>query len=108
VNDVANWLMLYIVNSVWQIPLLAACTAALLRIVARADGKVQFHLWVGCLVICIALPALSAMSPLPQLTVYRGPSSNWTENRGKPPRSLFLSVPIPCLPTFNDFQPVLP
>src|SRR6266481_2435466 len=26
-----------------------------------------------------------------------GPSSNWTENRGKPPRSLFLSVPIPCL-----------
>jgi uncharacterized protein (TIGR03435 family) len=70
VIDVANWLMVYIVNSVWQIPLLAACTAALLRIVARADGKAQFHLWVGCLVICIALPALSSMSPLPQLTVY--------------------------------------
>jgi hypothetical protein len=37
-----------------------------------------------------------------------GPSSNWTENRGKPWRSLFLSVPMPCLPGFDDFQPVLP
>jgi beta-lactamase regulating signal transducer with metallopeptidase domain len=70
VNDVANWLMVYIVNSAWQIPLLAAFMAALLKIVARADGKLQYHLWVGCLAICIALPVLSAMNPLPQLTVY--------------------------------------
>lgn len=69
-NDVANLLTVYIVNSAWQIPLLAACTAALLKIVARADVKLQYHLWAGCLLISIALPELSAMSPLPQLTGY--------------------------------------
>jgi beta-lactamase regulating signal transducer with metallopeptidase domain len=64
-NGVANWFTVYLINSVWQIPVLAACTAALLKTTARAGTKLQYRLWVGCLVFCIVLPTLSAMGPLP-------------------------------------------
>jgi hypothetical protein len=37
----------------------------------------------------------------------RGLSSNWTENRGKERRSVFLSVRISSLATLNDLQTVL-
>jgi hypothetical protein len=34
-------------------------------------------------------------------------SSNWTENRGKDRRSLFLSVRISSLSALNDLQAIL-
>jgi uncharacterized protein (TIGR03435 family) len=70
-NVVANWLTVDLINAAWQIPLLAACTAGLLKILPRAEAKLQYRLWVGCLVLGIALPALSVMGPLPQLSRHR-------------------------------------
>jgi hypothetical protein len=47
-NDVANCLTVDLINSAWQIPVLAACTEGLLKIVARAEANLQYRLWVGC------------------------------------------------------------
>ena len=45
----------YFLNSAWQIPLLALCTALALQI-ARPVPRVQYLLWVATLLLAIALP----------------------------------------------------
>jgi bla regulator protein blaR1 len=70
-NAVANWFTLYLINSAWQLPVLAACTAGILKAVERAGTKLQYRLWAGCLVSCIVLPTLPAMGPLPHFARHR-------------------------------------
>ena len=60
-NHVAQWLTVYLINSVWQIPVLALCTAGLLKLAARGGAKLQYRLWVGCLLLAIVLPAMPRM-----------------------------------------------
>src|SRR5271155_2224523 len=55
-----RFLLGYILNSVWQVPLIllvACCCAMLLR---RAGFAVQHRLWVAALVAAVLLPVTSA------------------------------------------------
>jgi TonB family protein len=57
-SDAAKWVAVYLINSVWQIPVLALCTAGLVKATPRGGAKLHYRLWVGCLVLAILLPAM--------------------------------------------------
>jgi TonB family protein len=57
-SDVAKWVAVYLINSAWQIPVLALGTAGLVRATARGGARLHYRLWVGCLVLAILLPAM--------------------------------------------------
>ncbi len=46
----------YVINSLWQLPLLAAGAWFLLRMV-KAGPQVQYWVWIGVLLIAVLLPA---------------------------------------------------
>ena len=58
--SVRDWLTFYILNATWQLPALLLVTAALVRFLPRRSVHLPYHLWVSCLLLAIALPAVSA------------------------------------------------
>ncbi len=64
-NDAARWLTAYVINSTWQIPVLAVGTWGLVRIAARGGARLHYRLWVGCFVLAIVLPAQPRVGRLP-------------------------------------------
>jgi len=73
-NDVVKWFTVYLINSVWQIPVLAACTAVVLKAAARSGAKLHYRLWVGCLLLATVLPALPSMNRAPRFSGHRSGS----------------------------------
>ncbi len=53
-----EWALDYLLNSVWQIPVLAVCTWGLVKLTERAGVRLQARLWVGCLLLGVLLPAV--------------------------------------------------
>jgi len=74
-SDATRWLAVYLINSAWQIPVLAACTAGLLRVAVRSGAKLEYRLWVGCLVLAIVLPAFPSMERVRTSSSHRVVSS---------------------------------
>ena len=68
-----------------------------------ADARIEFALAVRNPSCAATTGITRTNTAMTGFTWARGLSSNWTENRGKPRRSLFLCVPMPYLPAFNDF-----
>lgn len=56
----AKWLTFCLINSAWQLPVLAAITALTLRMMPKPGAELRYRLWVGCLLLSVTLPALSA------------------------------------------------
>ena len=57
-NEAAKWVAVYLINSVWQIPVLALCAAGLVKVTARSGARLHYRVWVGCLLLAILLPAM--------------------------------------------------
>ena len=57
-NDFAKWVAGYLINSAWQIPVLALCAAGLVKATARSGARLHYRLWVGCLGLALVLPAV--------------------------------------------------
>jgi len=70
-NGVAQWVGVYVINSVWQVPVLAVCTAGLVKATARGGAKLHYRLWVGCLVLAVVLPALPSVGRMPSFRWHR-------------------------------------
>ncbi len=62
-----QWVSVYVLNSLWQMPVLALCAWGLVRMTARAGARLHYRLWVGCLLLCVLLPALPAVGRMPSL-----------------------------------------
>jgi len=85
-NDVVKWFTVYLINSVWQIPVLAACTAVVLKAAARSGAKLHYRLWVGCLLLATVLPALPSMNRAPRFSGHRSGSVSvaiWAMRRSR-------------------------
>ena len=54
-----SWLLSYLLNALWQIPLLFAAAWFAARILRRFGSHVEHRLWVGALLFEVALPACS-------------------------------------------------
>jgi TonB family protein len=52
-----SWLLSYLFNALWQIPLLFAAAWIAARMLRRTDPRVGHRVWVGALLLQIALPA---------------------------------------------------
>src|SRR5882762_703257 len=59
-SEIANRLIFYLLNSAWQMPVLAAITALMLRMMSKSGAKLRYRVWVSCLLLAVTLPALSA------------------------------------------------
>jgi cytochrome c biogenesis protein CcmG/thiol:disulfide interchange protein DsbE len=82
----AKWLTFYLINSAWQLPILAAITALTLRMMPKPGAELRYRLWVSCLLLSVTLPALSASLGIK--TAYAPPSykqanapTRWTTPR---------------------------
>jgi TonB family protein len=51
------WLLSYLFNALWQTPLIFAAAWLAARLVRRAGPRVEHRVWVGALLLQIALPA---------------------------------------------------
>jgi beta-lactamase regulating signal transducer with metallopeptidase domain len=48
----------YAVNALWQLPLLVLVAEVTARLLGRAGGKILYRVWVACLLLALAVPAL--------------------------------------------------
>lgn len=60
-NDLHRILLGVLMNSLWQIPLLYGVAWVSARLLRGASIRLQHKVWVVTLVLCVALPCLSAM-----------------------------------------------
>lgn len=60
--EIGNWIFAYLLNSLWQIPLLVVATTVTAGMLAKAGWRIQHRIWVATLLLAVALPALSLFS----------------------------------------------
>jgi TonB family protein len=58
-SPVLSWLLSYLFNALWQIPLVFAAAWLATRMLRRAHPRVEHRVWVAALLLQIALPACS-------------------------------------------------
>ena len=56
-SPVLSWLLSYLFNALWQIPLIFTAAWIAARMLRRADPHIGHRVWVGALFLQIALPA---------------------------------------------------
>jgi TonB family protein len=56
-SPVLSWLLSYLFNALWQIPLIFAAAWIAARLLRRADPQIGHRVWVGALLLQVALPA---------------------------------------------------
>jgi TonB family protein len=56
-TPVLSWLLSYLFNALWQIPLLFVAAWVVTRIARRAGPRAEHRIWVGALLLQLALPA---------------------------------------------------
>jgi TonB family protein len=56
-NNLESWALAYLLNSLWQLPLLFFAGWIVARLVARTGPKAEHRVWVGVLILQTLLPA---------------------------------------------------
>jgi len=54
-----SWCTFFVINSAWQFVVLVAVTALVVRASPKMPNRLQYLLWVSCLVLAVTLPLLS-------------------------------------------------
>ncbi len=65
-NSSLHWLLTYLLNSIWQVPLIAAASILAARLMTPASWRARYKLFVAALVLAILLPAWSAATSAPR------------------------------------------
>lgn len=60
-SSLESWMLSYLLNSLWQVPLLFAAGWVAARGMRRAGAAAEHRVWVGALMLEAALPACSAI-----------------------------------------------
>lgn len=67
-NTVGSLLVLFLLNAMWQIPLVAAAALACTRVAKRMPSRHQYNLWVLALVFAVGAPVGSVFRQPIQLS----------------------------------------
>lgn len=59
-TDLGNWVVNYLANSAWQVPLVFLVATIANRLVLRLGCKAQHSVWVATLILAVVFPAWSA------------------------------------------------
>ena len=54
-----SWCTFFVFNSAWQLVILVAVTALLVRLSPKMASGLQYRLWGGCLLLAVSLPVIS-------------------------------------------------
>ena len=60
-QNLESWALAYLLNSLWQLPLLFFAGWVIARLVGRTGPKAEHRVWVGVLILQSLLPACSAL-----------------------------------------------
>lgn len=60
-NGLESWILSYLLNSLWQVPLLFAAGWAMARMLARSGPRAEHRVWAGILLLQSLLPACSGL-----------------------------------------------
>ena len=58
-KPLASWCAFFVFNSAWQLLLLTAVAAILVRVPAKLPNRLQYQIWVSCLLLAVAVPGVS-------------------------------------------------
>ena len=58
-KPMASWCAFFVFNSAWQLLLLTAVAAILVRVPAKLPNRLQYQIWVSCLLLGVAVPGVS-------------------------------------------------
>lgn len=62
-QNLSSVLFDYAFNALWEVPLVVAAAAGLVRLLGRARAVVAHRVWVGCLLLAVVAPGLSLVRP---------------------------------------------
>lgn len=75
-NTLLSFFLSYLINSLWDVPLLAAAAWLVTRLLRRADPHTQHRIWLAALVLAILTPALPNLHWLSALVHLAGGASD--------------------------------
>ena len=58
-NLLLNWCTFFVLNSLWQIPVLIVIAALLVRLLPKLSNALEHNVWVCCLLLGVAVPGVS-------------------------------------------------
>jgi TonB family protein len=58
-NSFESWVLAYLANSLWQVPLVFAAAWLGARVVRRSSGAIEHRIWVAAVTLAAVLPACS-------------------------------------------------
>ncbi|MGH9596255.1 MAG: hypothetical protein ACRD3K_05605 [Edaphobacter sp.] len=56
-SAIESWVLGYVLNSLWQVPLIFAAAWLVARLVSGLDSSVEHRIWVGALLLEATVPA---------------------------------------------------
>ena len=56
-RELADWVVTYLLNAVWQVPLVFGTAWLSARLLARVGARAEHRMWVGALIAAVMLPA---------------------------------------------------
>jgi TonB family protein len=62
-HSVSKFMMTFLLNAVWQAPLVALAGWTCSRLLRSTPGKHAYRVWVSCLVLSLVVPLLSVLRP---------------------------------------------
>ncbi len=80
-----NWCTFFVLNSVWQFPVLFAIAALLVRFLPKLSNALEYRIWVGCLLLGVAVPSLSTYLAVVPVHRVRGTDRVSETDRWKAP-----------------------
>lgn len=86
-NVLMNWCTFFVFNSVWQILVLIAIVALLLRVLPKLSNALQYRLWVSCLLLGVVVPLVSTYLAVVPVHTFEAMDREAGINRWKTPRS---------------------
>ncbi len=90
-NMLLNWCTFFVLNSLWQIPVLIAIAALLVRLLPKLSNALEHHVWVCCLLLGVAVPGVSTyMAVVP----VRGPEAIAVSERDRWKSRILLSMAV--------------
>jgi TonB family protein len=86
-SDLHRFVLTYILNSIWQVPLVAIVAVGCMALLRKGSFSIQHRLWVAALVAAFLLPLASASG---WFTFLAHPASGHLRSKAAPTMTLFL------------------
>jgi len=97
----------FLVNSAWQIVLIAAMAGLCSHLGTKTSAVYRHSIWVAALVLSVVIPALSALRPvLPPAPMAAMPTRSKSFGRGAPNQGIQAALPSPHASVSQSHSPL--